>query len=310
MKRHNITTYLMAAILGSMICTACQDEDTFDRKGEAELSFAPDVQRIDNQETITRATTTDGGFFKENDKITVEILTNHSSQAETLDYTLNDKGIFTGKFRFSLDNTYITSLKAKWPSEAVWKKGIKLDQRKLEDYKQADRLVTPEDMDDLKNIMPTAEPVPLKFEHELSRFSFRMAGQNANGLDIQSLILELQYDDPDDGKDPKLPGAFWAYCDPNTGNASLILVPGIEIKGDGAGFTIVGGRYMIGMATVGKGKDQYTGGIWLKQDVDVTLKRNTDYLVTLTPEGYDLMATIEIHGFGQGEGFIGVPEKP
>lgn len=307
MKKNNIATYLIAALLGSIACTACQDEDTFDGKGEMELSFAPDVQRVSNRENVTRTTTGDG-FFNPNDQITVSITTSRGTK-ETKLYTLNNSGIFTGDFHFNLDNTYITNLEAKWPSDQERNRGIKLDQREWDDYQKADRLITPK----TTNIMPTAEPVPLKFEHEQCRFSFRMAGQNANGLKIQSIVLELQYDDnPDDGITKNTAGAFWAYCN-NTETASLVLVPGIEIKGDtedNGGFPIVGDRYMIGMAEVGDENSKYTGGIWLKKNIDITLQRNTDYLITLTPEGYDLMATIEIHGFGQDEGFIGLPSKP
>lgn len=200
MKKNNITTYLIAALLGSIACTACQDEDTFDEK----LSFTPDVQRVSNRENVTRATTGDG-FFNPNDQITVSITTSRGTK-ETKLYTLNNSGIFTGDFHFNLDNTYITDLEAKWPSDQERNKGIKLDQREWDDYQKADRLITPK----TTNIMPTAEPVPLKFEHKQCRFSFRMAGQNANGLKIQSIVLELQYDDnPDDGINKNTAGAFW-----------------------------------------------------------------------------------------------------
>lgn len=303
MKKSNIILHLMAATLCSMACAACQNEDNFREENEVVLSLAPTVSPIGSQESLTRTAT--NNFFKNNDKISVKITTNRPSTPTTHAYTYKD-GMFSGNFRFSLDNTYIQTLTAKWPEEAVQAKGIVMDQRKWEDYQNADRLIAHSEN---VNIMPTAEPVPLIFEHEQSRFSFRMAGQNANGLNIESIILELQYDSDNNGV--KESCAFWGYCD-NTEAASLILVPGIELKGgsNGGGYTIVDGRYMIGMAEVGNETTQYTGGIWLSEDVNLTLEKNTDYLITLTPEGYNLIATIEIGGFGQNEGFIGVPSKP
>lgn len=310
MKKTHIIFSLLIATLGSLACTACQSgEDGTWQESDVTLSLTPSVTNMGKEENITRAATND--FFQTGDKISVDVTTNRAGvAASTYLYSLGADGIFTGDFRFSLDNTYIQTLEARWPDDEVRGEGVVLDQRKLEDYQKADRLIAHSEN---VNIMPTAEPVPLIFTHEQSRFSFRMAGQNANGLNILSVILELQYDDPDDNKTENIPGAFWAYCD-NTEMAKLILVPGIEIKGgsNAGGFEIVGGRgrYMIGMAEVGNATTKYTGGIWLKQDVNVTLVANTDYLVTLTPEGYDLIATIEIGGFGQDEGYIGVPSKP
>lgn len=309
MRKNNLLYCLMATALSGVALTACQSDDNApDFAGETELSFVPTVTEMGSQQNLTRVADTKK-FFQKGDEITVEITTSRQdAKPASYTYTLNEKGTFTGGFRFSLDNTYIQKLTAKWPTEAIrQKEGIKLDQREWEDYQKADRLTTPNSA--VLNLMPTAEPVPLIFEHEQSRFTFRMAGQNANGLNIEALILELQHD-LNDGQG-KRPCAFWAYCD-NTETASLILVPGIELKGkdDGGDYTIVNGRYMIGMATVGNATTQYRGGIWLDEKVALTLKENTDYLVTLTPEGYNLVASITLGGFGQDEGYIGVPSKP
>lgn len=309
MRKNNLLYCLMATALSGVALTACQSDDNApDFAGETELSFVPTVTEMGSQQNLTRVADTKK-FFKEGDKITVEITTSRTdAKPDSCTYTLNKDGIFTGDFRFSLDNTYIQKLTAKWPTEAIrQKEGIKLDQREWEDYQKADRLTTPNSA--VLNLMPTAEPVPLIFEHEQSRFTFRMAGQNANGLNIEALILELQHDL--DGNGTKDPCAFWAYCN-KTETASLILVPGIELKGgsDKGGYTIVKGRYMIGMATVGNATTQYRGGIWLDEKVALTLKPNTDYLVTLTPEGYNLVANITLGGFGQNEGYIGIPSRP
>lgn len=309
MKKKQIIFYLLAVALGNALCTACQSNHTpLDEEGSQNtLSFSPTVSEIGKQESVTRATTTN--FFKQGDKISVEITTSRGTTDAPYDYTMDDKGVFNGDFHFNLDNTYITKLTAKWPTEDERAKEVILDQRKLEDHQKADYLIAHVEN---TNIMPTGEPLPLTFEHEQSRFTFRMAGQNANGLNILSVILELQYDDPNDNTNDNISGAFWAYCD-NTEMARLILLPGIEIKGSSnsdPGFQIVDGRYMIGMAEVGNATTKYTGGIWLSEDIKVQLKSNTDYLVTLTPEGYNLIANIHIGGFGQDEGFIGVPERP
>lgn len=308
MKKDKIIFHLLATALCGTLCTACQSNDIpVDGDGQTTLSFSPTVNEIGNRESVTRATT--NTFFKKGDKISVEITTTRGKIDAPFDYTMDNKGVFNGGFRFNLDNTYITELTAKWPTAQERKSGVILDQRILEDHQKADYLIA---KSGYTNIMPTGEPLPLTFEHEQSRFTFRMAGQNANGLNIRSVILELQYDDPDDGTSDNISGAFWAYCD-NTEMARLILLPGIDIKGTSnsdPGFQIVNGRYMIGMAEVGNATTKYTGGIWLSKEVAVTLQPNTDYLVTLTPEGYNLIANIQIGGFGQDEGFIGVPEKP
>lgn len=284
---------------------ACQaEDDTASISGEETiLSIAPSVADM-KEESVTRTAT--NNFFKTGDEITVAITTSRSdAEATNHTYKYGTDNIFTSTspFRFKLDNTYIKDLVAHWPKKEIREGGIVLDQRELEAYQQADRL---EAKSENINIMPTAEPVPLIFEHEQSRFSFRMAGQNAHGLNILSVILELQYDDDGNPNTKNVSGAFWAYCD-NTETASLILVPGTEIKADGSGYQIVGNRYMIGRAEVGNTTTQYTGGIWLDKSTSVTLAAGTDYVVTLTPEGYNLIASIEIHGFGQSEGYVGIP---
>lgn len=301
MKRINILHPAILA-LGILALSACQAEDETSPIGgeEAVLAIAPTVVGM-NEESVTRTAT--NSFFNQGDEITVKITTNRTAATtESYTYKYGTDGIFASAspFRFKLDNTYIKNLEALWPKEDIRSQGIVLDQRELEAYQQADRLQA---LSSSANIMPTAEPVPLIFEHEQSRFTFRMAGQNANGLNILSVILELQYDD---GSGQNKPGAFWAYCD-NTETASLILVPGTEIKASGAGYQVVDGRYMIGQAEVGNATTKYTGGIWLKETTSVTLEKGTDYLVTLTPEGYNLIANIEIHGFGQDEGYVGIP---
>lgn len=303
MIRNNIL-YLAIATFALSTFTGCQAEEENMASGEeVTLSFSPSVKGM-NEESLTRAV--GNTFFKTKDKISVEITTSRNSTAlPSMDYTYDDKGVFIGNFSFNLDNTYITKLVAKWPTDKVRKDdGIVLDQRDDKAFLQADRLKA--ETTDV-NIMPTAEPIPLIFSHEQSRFSFRLAGQNANGLNIQSIILELQYPDPDNNGN-STPGAFWAHC-PGGETAELILVPGTTVAGtnNGGSLVVVDGRFMIGQAKVGNETTQYTGGIWVNSDVNITLKAGTDYVVTLTPEGYNLIANITIGGFGQNEGYVGIP---
>lgn len=305
MKRNNIF-YLTITAFALSTLTACQAEDeNAVSGGEDTLTFRSSVRDM-NEETLTR--TGEKNFFNVGDKISVDITTSRSSNGSPHTYTYNASGVFTGDFKFNLDNTYITKLVANWPGSDVQNdKKIILDQREDKAFQEADRLQAT--VDNI-NIMPTKEPIPLTFEHKQSRFSFRMAGQNANGLNIQSVILELQYDENYgiNSSPKKTSGAFWAHC-PGGETAELILVPGIIVAAsdNGGSFIKVGNRFMIGQATVGNESTQYTGGIWLDDQVIVTLEAGKDYVVTLTPEGYNLIATITIGGFGQNEGFVGIP---
>lgn len=138
--------------------------------------------------------------------------------------------IFLVIFRFNLDNTSIGKLEALWPSKDVRDEGLITDQRELKDYQKADRLKA---QASTINIMPTAEPIPLAFKHEQSRLTFRLAGQNANGLVIKDLILELTYNSD------KL--SFWAYCKAD-GTAELILPENVQIGSALAD----GGSMMVG----------------------------------------------------------------
>ena len=290
----NSILYTLATLAAFSLLSGCQsDTENPAETGETTLSFSPTVEGM-SQEGVTRAA---GAFFNAGDQITVKSLTSRPGATEATNaYTYNTSGIFTGSIRFRLDNTYIKHITALWPTEAVRAQSIITDQRALEDYRKADRLKAEANTD---NIMPTAEPIPLNFKHEQSRLTFRLAGQNANGLIIKELIVELKANV--NGRGPEA-AAFWAYCKDN-GNAELILPPGVELKG-------VTEPLMIGLVTVGsKGNSNkdYRGGIYIPATTDITLEASTDYLVTLTPQGYNMSAHITIETFFPGEGYIGIP---
>lgn len=303
-----ITPTLFSVALLLAACGDTQEPTNLPEDGKgASLNLLPTVEGTENQ-PLTRGVITNK-FFGNDDEISVNITTSRMAQgSDPQKYTYAYKdGTFSGKggngFIFELDNTSITRLVASWPSEeSKAEKGIILDQRKDEDFLQADEL---EAKVEQCNIMPTAAPLPLIFNHTQSRLSFRLAGQNANGLFIKSLILELKYYDATTNT-PNKEGAFWAHCN-DSELAELILPAKTTIKSENATSTVNSGeRYMIGMVTLG-GEKPYTGGIWLKRTTTVELKAGYEYIVTLTPEGYNLVASFEIHGFGQDEGYIGIP---
>ncbi len=66
---------------------------------------------------------------------------------------------------------------------------------------------------------------------------------------------------------------------------------------------------MVGLVT-GAGataNSTYRGAIYIPNSTNIQTVANTDYLVTLTPEGYNLTASITIRGFSEDEGHVGIP---
>lgn len=266
---------------------------------EIQLELLPSIKEMTEVTIKTRIA--GNQFFQSDDVITVKITTNRGG-TQSYPYTY-DSGIFTGGFNFPPDNTYITKLVAVWPAEgSEGRSKVITDQREYENYKQANRLKA---MGTTENIMPTAAPVPLMFEHEQSRVVFRMAGQNANGLIIKELLLELAADINENGINQK--SGFWAYCEEEGAlNAKLILPAGSQLGEGGSEDELM----MIGLATVGQAgtsEFDYRGVIYIPRSTNIMLESNHDYLVTLTPEGYDLYASISITGFNQSEGHVAIP---
>lgn len=295
-------TYTIMVAAGVFVLAACQnDNDTQVTDNEVLLSFVPTVEDMGTK-VITR---TSGGndFFTNDDKITVTV--EDSRGGASNNYIFNgSEGKFTGGVRFKLDNTYFPKIIALWPTEEERNKGIITDQRKAEDFKKSDRLKAQASTD---NIMPTAASIPLQFTHEQSKITFRLAGQNANGLDIKELILELQADLNYDGTGTPNPvaTAFWAYCESADGNAELILPPDIILKPK-----VASEPYNIGLVTIkstNPNVENYRGSIYLDSSTNLTLEANKDYVVTLTPSGANWYAVISISEFGQNEGYVGIP---
>lgn len=247
-------------------------------------------------------------FFENGNDITVNIKTNRAGSVSTpYTYTYNN-GTFAEKesekgFYFTADQTFISELEAYWPSYEN-RGAVITDQRDLEQFKLANRLTAHVEE---ANIMPTAEPVPLVFEHEQSKITFRLAGQNANGLIIKSLLFELKDVVLEEGGQPQSVG-FWAYCEgTGTLNAEVIVPAGVQFGPN----IDDGGRMKIGLVMVGaegSSTSNYEGVMYVPNSTDIVLKKNHDYLVTLTPEGYDLNAVITVVSFPQPDGdHVGVP---
>lgn len=270
---------------------------------EVQLKFVPSIKEMNEVTIKTRIA--GNQFFKEGDQITVNIRTSKDGESDSTPYTYTyNNGTFTGNFIFAPDNTYIEELQAIWPLEGSdARQKVITDQRKYEDYKQASRMKA---VGSTLNVLPTADPVPLMFEHEQSRMVFRMAGQNANGLIIKELLLELEAVLEEGGEKEK--AGFWAYREEEGAlNAKLILPSGSHF---GPETTSDDGLMMIGLATVGKegnSDSDYRGVMYIPRSTNITLEPNHDYLVTLTPEGFDLFATITIDGFPQSEGHVAIP---
>ncbi len=298
--------YALMALGVAVSATSCRNDgnDPVTPAEGQELVLLPSIGKM-QEKVITLRSGGSNSFFEDGDKITVKITTSREVKSSH-EYTYGGS-TFTGGFKFTPDNTYIKELVALWPEESsTGRAQVITDQRKYVDYKQANRLKA---VGSTKNIMPTAAPVPLVFVHEQSSITFRLAGQNANGLIIKSLLLELK--DNGTGK------GFWAYCgDGSEGkdevgkgalNAKMILPEGIHLGPVPAGTE---GRMKIGLVTVGEAgsndKD-YRGIMYIPNSTDITLKANHDYVVTLTPEGYDLNAMVYIAGFPQSEGHVAVP---
>ena len=311
----NIYHYILFATLCTGAAfTACQQEDTdlssdaAQEKKELTLSVASISDRV---EAGSRAN--GNSFFSKDDRIKLKI-TPSTSDSKDCTYKYNN-GTFKGlapttTYYFQMNDTYIKSLVALWPAErneddlALGTDGninanFPTDQRTEANYRKADWLTANYDgssTDTQEGIMPTDAPVPLHFTRNNARLEFEVQGQNAYGQSITSLILELQLGYGSGTS--TITKAFWAYPNPTTGHAEVI-VPG------GSKLTCTA-NYMIGRIAVA-GKTEYTGTVIIPEELNITLEANTSYLVTLTPRGDNLIASIHIGGFGQDEEGIGIP---
>lgn len=205
-------------------------------------------------------------------------------------YIYGTDGIFTGNppYEFNLDDTYISTLSAVWPADAPPTGAFEPDQRDEEAYRRADWLVASASA---SGIMATNIPVPLQFRHNNCLLEFELAGQNVDGLEITELLIELEIDG--------VPTACWAYCGNENGRASLLLKDGTMLSSKPG--------ELIGTIPGADG-DRYT---IILPVMDIPLEAGKRYLVTLTPQGYDMDIFVFIGTFesasGERETGIAVP---
>ncbi len=284
--------YKILMVASVFAFVGCQTEDEFSKKGSGyELMFTPQFK--ESLSTDTRALGDD--FFVEGNSITVDLVASNAAGTQSITYTYGADRIFRGNpgFRFHLDDTYVTSLSARWPHDAVRQNGLVTDQRELAAYKSADWL-SGGVSSDIEGIMPTDAPVPLVFQRENVLLDFELVGQNTTGLDIESLLIELQSGGNEGSK------AFWAYCENPNGHAELILPPGSQILSPD--------NYLIGRIRVSGQSNDYT---IIFPKTDLTLEAGHRYLVTLTPQGYLMNAYVYLTGFIDSDEGIAIPfQKP
>ncbi len=276
---------ILTAVLGAFL-SSCSDKGDSGTAGAGELTFSPTVEQ--SEEVAVKGV--GNTFFEPGYAIDVSIYTRATgTTAQPFEYTYGADGIFRGNpgYRFSLDDTYIDSLIAIWPTEAIRSGGFLTDQSTLENYKQADWMIATATVN---GVMPTDTPVPLNFIRQNTMLEFELVGQNKEGLDIETLLIELQID----GK----PVAFDAYCGMENGHACLILEAGTRLESESS--------ELIGTLTVTNGDNYYI----ILSDIKLTLEAGKRYLVTLVSQGYDMDTFVYITGWNQTESGIGIPFTP
>lgn len=278
---------IIVLFLFPLLISSCQGDEELDRsKGVGrELTFSPQVKA---RSTIQSRAIGDE-FFTVGGEIDVTLSsTNPGVTNRTYAYVYGEDRIFRGNpgYHFTLDDNYITNLTAVWPKESIRQQGFRTDQRELEDYKSADWMTASLSIA-LDGIMPTDAPVPLNFTRENVMLDFELVGQNTKGLDIETLLIELQTS----GQSL----AYWAWCGNPNGHAELILEAGTAIFSPE--------NYLIGRITVSN-NDNYT---IIFPQTDLVLEAGKRYLVTLTPQGYYMNAYVFIEGFADSEEGIGIP---
>ncbi|MCD8101372.1 MAG: fimbrillin family protein [Alistipes sp.] len=284
--------YICAAAVVAFSCNN-QNADTSDggQPGEgaagSALSIAASVR--DRSDGAVSRTVGDE-FFAAGYLIDVSLSTSYNATTQKFVYEYNKNNIFTSSspFYFATDDTYITELTAIWPQQSVRDQGLVTDQRELENFRLADWLTA--EATSLK-IMPTDAAVPLNFERDNVLVEFEIAGQNAEGIDIKELIIEIDVNNT--------PTAFWAYCGDENGHAQILLDGTTSLRSDES--------YLIGRMKV---TDNYEYTI-IFPAVDIDLEPGHRYLVTLTAQGYDIDAFVYIGGWVQPEEYgIGIPFAP
>lgn len=288
MKRY---LYIVATALVVFSLQACEsDEDIMGTDKELTLSSTVEGMKT----TGTRALGDE--FFETGNQIEVDLTFKKSdgtviAGTESYTYAYGSDRIFRGNpgYKFLLDDSYIGSLTAKWPTSAVRAaNGIKTDQRQLADYKAADWMSGGLLANSEGGIVATDAPVPLVFKRENIMLDFELVGQNTTGLDIESLLIELQ--------NTEGAQAYWAYCDTVSGHAKLILPDGSKLLSKD--------NYLIGRVRVSGQTEDYT---IVFPETEIAFEAGYRYLITLTPQGYFMNAYVYISGFQEAEEGIGIP---
>lgn len=256
-------------ILSAFALVSCNKDDA-EPQGK-ELTLLP----TEAQTNTTRASSS--SFFTAGDQITLAI----NDRGSTTNYIYQySNGVFSGistpnTYRFFLDDQVITSITTSWPTirPTAWI----TDQRKDIDFKTCDYMTAT-----LTNVMPTKESVPIEFVHENSKVVFVLFGQNAAGLKIESLVVDIDN------------VGYWAHIDPISGNAELILKPG-NVALDA---NEIAGRIKVA---------GITGSVVFQSSLNYTLLANTSYVVSLTPRGDNVYASVSIGGWYQNENGVAVP---
>lgn len=277
--------YILSVIFAALILSACSKEEGINTSSDDELTFSATVQDIAGigKQSIGQ------DFFAVGQSIDVSILSSKSgATTQSFVYTYGSDGIFRGNpgYRFPLDDTYISHLTAVWPSGAIRTQGMITDQRTAENYQLAD-WISATAATTADGIMPTSAPVPLTFTRENTMLDFELVGQNSEGVDIQSLVIEVHTGDQAQ--------AYWAYCENPNGHAQLILEAGSKLLSPD--------NYLIGRLKANPDTD-YT---IIFPQTDIVLDAGKRYLVTLTPQGYHMYLYAMIGGWDQGEDGIGIP---
>ncbi|HCO68279.1 MAG TPA: hypothetical protein DIT04_11065, partial [Dysgonomonas sp.] len=183
MKIYFKTTILIFAVI---LMSACQQDD-FKMDTPRELTFSSQIQ--DQSTNELRLAVND--FFQIGFGIDVTIWPTNNAPEQSFIYYYSTDGIFRGDpgYHFTMDDNYIDSLKAIWPLAEIRQQPFITDQRELQNYRLADWMTA---SSTAQGIMPTDKPVPLNFMRENTLLEFELAGQNTEGLDIESLVIELR----------------------------------------------------------------------------------------------------------------------
>jgi len=282
----------MATALLAFSLQACESDEGVMGTTDKELTLSSTVE--DMKTTGTRALGDE--FFEAGNQIEVDLTFKNSvgtaiGGTESYTYTYGSDRIFRGNpgYKFPLDDSYIGTLIAKWPTSAIRAaSGIKTDQRELADYKAADWMTGGLLSNSTGGIVATDAPVPLVFQRENIMLDFELVGQNTTGLNIESLLIELQNVDGAQ--------AYWAYCGNSNGHAQLILPVGTKLLSKDS--------YLIGRVRVTGQSDDYT---IIFPQTEIAFEAGYRYLITLTPQGYFMNAYVYISGFSEAEEGIGIP---